>query len=124
MEVVHIEQMATLRALEEAAHEAVAYANKAEHAETRDKVARVGIVLNMPNRLVVIMRGHLQLVLSVLLCPSVRVVEVVCSVAECVNFKAAKQIVRDLVEKPINYQATFNAALAVKDENYFSVILI
>jgi hypothetical protein len=52
------------------------------------------------------------------------VVEVICRVAEGVDFEFGQKILGHFLEEPVDYHAAFNSALAVEDEDYLGVLFI
>jgi hypothetical protein len=51
-----------------------------------------------------------------------RVIEVVCSVAECVEFQLGKQILRDFLKQPVNDHTAFYSTLAVQNKHNLGVL--
>lgn len=94
-----------------------------EDAEARDEVTSVGVVLNVADSLVALVGwAHGELVLDFTRDTPMGVVEVICSVAKGIDFEATEEVVGDLVEQPVDDEATFDAALRVKDEDDFLVL--
>ena len=52
------------------------------------------------------------------------VIEVICGVAEGVDFEFGQKILGHFLEEPVDYHAAFDSALAVEDEDYLGVLFI
>jgi hypothetical protein len=48
-----------------------------------------------------------------------RIIEVICSAAESIDFELCEKVLGYFLQQPIDNHAAFDAALAVQDEDYF-----
>ena len=52
------------------------------------------------------------------------IVEVISRAAECIDLKLSDNIARQVIQKPVQYSASFDAALAVCDQHDLSLGLV
>lgn len=142
IEIMLVQQVAIARPFKYSSHEPICHFGKIENAPLGDEVTAVCVVFYVADRF----DGVIPLCLGIDVAEvspqvPVRVVEVVCCISKCVDFKLGKQRLRNLrpsqplsiitilcstrlAQKPVHYKASLDTSLTVENEHYLVIIAV